>query len=158
MAAGSGGAPAGSGTQDARVNRLEEGIAGLKTVTPGNSLYDANWPSYALTPATLTIGAGNAGVTYTATGYYGGLIGNSIKVAHVTSGNNTPLSVSVSGYTVTVNLATDGSGVATSTAAQVAAAVNGSVQGGAAQQGGYVTGGTQQLVIATLPGTGASLA
>lgn len=155
MAAGSGGAPGAGGTQDTRVFRQEEGIAGLQTENAENSLYDANWPSYPLTPASLTIGAGNAGVTYTATGYYGGLIGNSITVAHVTSGTGTPLSVNVSGYAVTVHLATDGSGVATSTAAQVAAAVNGAAEG-VSGQGGYVQQGTQTLVVASLPGTGAS--
>jgi hypothetical protein len=46
------------------------------------------------------------------------------KVEIVVSGNNTPLSVSASAPTLTINSATNGSGVATSTAAQIVAAVN----------------------------------
>jgi hypothetical protein len=63
-----------------------------------------------------------SGLTYTAveTGPPDG----DITVAHVVSGNNTALSVSVTARAITVNLATDSDGVATSTAAAVAAAVN----------------------------------
>ncbi len=53
-----------------------------------------------------------------------GTAGNSIQIAVVKSGNNTPLSVSVSGQTITVNLATDASGNATSSCSQVVTAVN----------------------------------
>lgn len=52
-----------------------------------------------------------------------GTDGNSISVTYVVAGASTPLSVSVSGNDITVNVATDGSSVATSTAAQVAAAI-----------------------------------
>ena len=53
-----------------------------------------------------------------------GTAGNSIQIAVVESDNSTPLSVSVSGQTITVNLATDASGNATSTCSQVVTAVN----------------------------------
>jgi len=54
-----------------------------------------------------------------------GTAGNSVTVAYVVSGNNTPLSVAVVGNAVTVTVATDAGGLATSTANQVKAAVEG---------------------------------
>ena len=98
-----------------------------------------------LSAASLTIGTTNAAVMY-ATPAWRGAPGNSTRVAHVTAGANTPLSVTVSGRDITVNLATNGSSVATSTAAQVAAAVNAS------------TAVSNLDVVASLPGTGASTA
>lgn len=53
-----------------------------------------------------------------------GASSNSIRIRYVVAGANTPLSVSVSGTDITVNIATNGSSVATSTAAQVRNAVN----------------------------------
>lgn len=98
--------------------------------------------------ATLSIGAGNAGVKYDAK--YGGTWAHQVRVAHIDpTGNNVPLSVAVSAASglvdITVTLATDGTSTITSTAAQVAAAVN--AHAGAAQ---YVT--------ASLLGTGATAA
>lgn len=154
MAAGQGGAPASGGAQDTRVQRIEEGF-GLQTEKGSNSLYDANWPNYALTPATLTLDSGTSAVTFTATPYYSGLIGNNISITYVNPGGTNALSVSVSGYNITVNLATS-AGAITSTAAQVAAAVNGALEGSTGQ-GGYVQRATQQLVVATLPGSGAGV-
>jgi len=52
-----------------------------------------------------------------------GVAGNGITVALITSGNDTPLSIDVTGQAITVNLATDGDGAATSTVAQVVSAV-----------------------------------
>lgn len=95
------------------------------------------------TAASLTIGAGNAGVTYTAA-LYRGVAGNSIRVAHIVSGT-AALSVAVSGRDITVTVGST-AGTATSTAAQVAAAVNASTA-------------VQNLdVVASLPGTGATVA
>jgi len=70
-----------------------------------------------------------------------GTVGNSITVALVKSGNNTPLSVSVTNQAITVNLATDASGNQVSTCAQVVSAVNGNTSSSA-------------LVIATAVDTG----
>lgn len=95
------------------------------------------------TAATLTIGAGNAGVTYTAP-LWRGKSGNSFRITHVVSGTAT-LAVAVSGHDITVTVGST-AGTATSTAAQVAAAVNASV---AASDLG---------IVASLPGTGASVA
>lgn len=97
------------------------------------------------TAATLTIGAGNAGVTYTAA-LWRGKGGNGARVAHVVAGTNTPLSVTAAGRDYTVNLATNGAGAATSTAAQVVAAFNNTA---AVSDNG---------ITASLPGTGASVA
>lgn len=73
--------------------------------------------------ASLTTGtSGTNRITWRAKNI--GSLGNNIQIAVVKSGNNTPLSVSVSGQTITVNLATDASGNATSTCSQVVTAVN----------------------------------
>lgn len=74
--------------------------------------------------ATLSVNPAGAdnGILYSA--LYHGSAGNSLRVRHVVAGASTPLSVSVSGNDITVNVATNGSSVATSTAAQVIAAVN----------------------------------
>jgi flagellin len=54
-----------------------------------------------------------------------GVAGNSIQIEFVDpSGNDAELSVSVSGNTITVNLATDGSGDITSTVEEIVAAIN----------------------------------
>jgi hypothetical protein len=60
-------------------------------------------------------------LTYTA--LIAGTAGNSITITHVVAGANTPLSVSVTGTAITVNLATSAGSAATSTATQVAAAI-----------------------------------
>ncbi len=67
---------------------------------------------------------GNAGLTYTAK--TAGTAGNSITVAYVVSGNNTPLTVGVVGDAITVNVATGAGGAATSTATLIKAAIEGS--------------------------------
>jgi hypothetical protein len=73
----------------------------------------------------LTLGAANAGVTFTAV--TAGGQGNSLNVILKNPGAaSQALSVSVSGRDITVNLATNGSSVVTSTAGQVVTAVNGS--------------------------------
>jgi hypothetical protein len=91
--------------------------------------------------AFLAIGTSTAEVLYTAVQY--GASGNAITVAHVTSGNSTPLSVHVSGLAITVNLGTTSGGVANSTAAQVATAVAANAAAAA-------------LVTATAPNSGGS--
>jgi hypothetical protein len=85
----------------------------------------------AYSPGTLAIGTGPSEVFYTAiTPVSGNSYGDDYEVAHVTSGDNTPLSVVVTGtypnMTVTVNLATNANGTAISNVSQVAQAVNGS--------------------------------
>jgi len=87
----------------------------------------------AYSPGTLAIGTAQTEVLYTAVSpVAGNTYGNSYQVAHVAAGNNTPLSVSVSGtypnMLISVNLATDATGVPISNVSQVANAVNGSPQ------------------------------
>jgi hypothetical protein len=53
----------------------------------------------------------------------GGPGGNSIRVAYIVAGTSTPLTVVVTGYDITVNVATDGAGAATSTASEVKVAL-----------------------------------
>lgn len=52
--------------------------------------------------------------------------GNAITIRYVASGNNTPLSVSVTGSAITVNVSTNGSAAATSTAREIRHALNAS--------------------------------
>lgn len=76
----------------------------------------------------LTIQASTAGVVYTARGV--GAATNSIRVRYLDPGaNDAVLSVTMSGFDITVNLATDSGGTITSIAADIAAAVNASEAG-----------------------------
>jgi hypothetical protein len=81
----------------------------------------ANGTNLVAAYVTLDPSGSNNNITYTAV--TAGAAGNSITVTYVVSGNNTPLSVSVVGSDITVNIATDGGGSPTSTAAQVIAAI-----------------------------------
>nr|MCL4500214.1 phage tail sheath subtilisin-like domain-containing protein [Chloroflexota bacterium] len=78
-----------------------------------------------------------------------GTTGNTITVALVKSGNNTPLSVSVAGQAITVNLATDSSGNQISTCAQVVSAVNGNASASALVVATAVDSGIVAPVAAT---------
>ncbi len=69
----------------------------------------------------------NNGITWVANPGMSGAAQNAVTVAYVASGASTPLSVSVVGSAITVNLQTDGSGAPISTAAQVIAAAVASV-------------------------------
>lgn len=72
----------------------------------------------------IDLATANADMLFTAQAQ--GTTGNLIRVAVVVAGNNTSLSVGVSGNDVTINSATNGGGTATTTAAQAIAAVNAS--------------------------------
>lgn len=78
-----------------------------------------------LTPpkASLTTALTGTNNDLTFTAKKGGPGGNSIRIEYVVAGNNTPLTVVVSGYDITVNVATSGAGAATSTAAQIMTAL-----------------------------------
>ncbi len=71
--------------------------------------------------ASRTMGSGSSGLIL----YWGtpGTAGNSKTCSIVVSGNNTPLSVTVTTSAVTVNSATNGGGTATSTVNQIIAAL-----------------------------------
>ena len=68
---------------------------------------------YGLLTATVTVTSDTVGIA-----------GESIRCKFIAAGNNTPLTVAVSGTDITINLATGPSGIATSTAAQVVAKLN----------------------------------
>ncbi|MBN1277437.1 MAG: flagellar hook-basal body complex protein [Deltaproteobacteria bacterium] len=70
---------------------------------------------------TAGVGIENADVTFTAIST--GTAGDSIQIVYAAT-TGTPLSVSVAGNVITIDLETDGGGVVQSTAADVAAAVN----------------------------------
>ena len=76
--------------------------------------------------------------------------GNSVRVRYVVSGNSTPLSVSVSGKDITVNVATDSGGAATSTAAQVKAAIDASTPAAALVSVANAAGNDGTGVVAAL--------
>ncbi len=98
--------------------------------------------------ASLTTGtSGTNRITWRAKNV--GPLGNSIQIAVVKSGNNTPLSVTVSAQTITVNLATDASGNATSTCAQVVTAVNNNAPASALVQASQVDFGVVAPFAAT---------
>lgn len=100
-------------------------------------------PSPAVQAQVTIAGAdSNGGVTYKAVAY--GTSGNSIQVRHVVAGNSTPLTISVTGSQITVNVATDSGGLATSTATAIATAVG-------------LYGPASALVTAAATGTGASI-
>jgi len=101
-----------------------------------------NPPAKAKASKSIVMTDTDANLLYTFNEY--GFAGNDWKVVHVDpSGNSQPLTVSVSGTTITVSLGTDGSGTITSTAAQVAAAVNAS--------------SASNWVVCTVPGTGGTV-
>lgn len=112
----------------------------LKLIYPGSKFEDIFGQDS--TAATLAIGTGTAGVTYTADNK--GTGGNAIRVAHVNPGAASPLSLVVSGNDITVTLAHSGTAL-TSTAAQVRDFVNGHA-------------GASPLVNAGLTGDGTGLA
>lgn len=103
------------------------------------------WGDADAAAASLTIGTGSSGVTYTA--QQTGTASNSVRVAHIApSTANAALSVTVSSNDITVNLATGATaGTVTSTAAQVRDAVNASAT-------------ASVLVAASLPGDGTGIA
>lgn len=78
------------------------------------------WSVDAATLSTNLAGTNND-IVYTAKTK--GSYGNLITVAYVVAGNNTPLSVDVTGTAITVNVATGAGGAATSTADDIKAAI-----------------------------------
>lgn len=82
-------------------------------------------PITALSPpkASLTTALTGTNNDLVFTAKTGGPAGNSIRVEYIVAGNNTPLTIVVRGYDITVNVATSGAGAATSTSALVKAAL-----------------------------------
>lgn len=100
--------------------------------------------------ASLTTALAGANNDLVWTANTGGTAGNSIRIRYVVSGTNTPLSVSVSGNDITVNVATDGAGAATSTATAVKNAVAASSAAGQLVTGTNAAGNDGTGVVAAL--------
>lgn len=81
----------------------------------------ANGTNLAAATKTVNPTGNNNNIVYTAVDE--GADGNNITIAYIVSGNDTPLSISVIGTDIVVNVATDNDGDPTSTAAQVLAAI-----------------------------------
>lgn len=102
-----------------------------------NANTDATGVSASITTAavasTVTIGAGNSGLTFTDARQNAGASDATESVNFVVSGNNTARSVSVTGNAITVNLATDANGnvANTETATSIAASVTANSQASA---------------------------
>lgn len=79
--------------------------------------------------------------------------GNSITIAYVVSGTNTPLDVTVVSAAITVQIATNGSGVATSTASEILTAVNTDVNANVLVLTSLATGSTGVGVPAAMAAT-----
>lgn len=77
-------------------------------------------------------------------------ISQTVRVAYVVSGTNTPLSISVSGGDITVNVATNGGGAATSTASQVMAAIQASAAAVALTDSNLATGNAGTGVVTAM--------
>lgn len=79
----------------------------------------------ALQKATLTTALAGANNDLTFTAIVAGPGGNSIAIVYVVAGASTPLSVAVTGFTITVNVATNAGSAAISTASEVLSAILG---------------------------------
>lgn len=103
--------------------------------------------------ATLTtaLAGANDDLTYTAkAGPPDYAAGNSVRVRYVVAGASTPLTVSVAGNDITVNVATTAGSVASSTALQVRDAVNASVPASALVTAALATGNDGSGVVSAL--------
>ena len=101
--------------------------------------------------ATLTAALAGENNDLTYTDDPGGPNGNNIRIAYVVAGLDTPLSVSVAGNDITVNIATDAGGAATSTAAQVRDAVNGDLGASALVTVSDATGNDGTGLVEVMP-------
>lgn len=107
----------------------------------------------AVQKATLTTALAGANDDLTFTAVVAGPGGNSVTVAYVVAGASTPLSVSVAGFAVTVNVATDGASAATSTASQVLSALQGNADASALVAVALATSNNGTGIVAALSAT-----
>lgn len=126
------------------------GLAAIKTSKSGKfvAFPIAGAAQASLTTTLVTV---NSNLKFTAKAL--GTGGNSITVRYVVSGNNTPLSVSVSTNDITVNVATGAGGAATSTASQVLSAVNASAPAFALVVASLAPGNDGTGIVAAFPAT-----
>lgn len=129
------------------VQTVRSGVIGIVGTAPGAD-------DVAATLATGIVASNNA-LTYTAK--TNGLAGNAITINYVVAGNTTPLTVTVTGTAIRVNVATSAAGVATSTAAQVKTAIEANVPANAlvaVTHTGASTGAGVVTALAVTPLTG----
>ena len=110
--------------------------------------------------ATLTTALTGSNNDLLFTAKTGGPGGNSINIIYSVAGANTPLSVSVDGFVITVHVATNGGSAATSTASQVLSAIANKVDAGALVDVAYAPSNDGSGVVTALssaPLTGGAL-
>jgi hypothetical protein len=117
---------------------------GLAAILLAKSGKFISFPVDGVGAAAITTACVNSDSNITYTAKTVGPNGTSIRVRYVVAGNNTDLSVSVSGNDITVNVATNAGGSPTSTATLIKAAVDGN-------------GPASALVSTALVGTGAGV-
>lgn len=100
--------------------------------------------------ASLTTALAGANNDLVWTANVGGTAGNNIRVRYVVAGANTPLTVSVAGSDITVNVATDAGSLATSTATAIKNAVAASSAAGQLVTGTNAAGNDGTGVVAAL--------
>jgi hypothetical protein len=98
---------------------------GLAAILLAKSGKFISFPVDGVGAAAITTACVNSDSNITYTAKTVGPNGTSIRVRYVVAGNNTALSVSVSGNDITVNVATNAGGSPTSTATLIKAAVDG---------------------------------
>lgn len=94
----------------------------LSQTTPGSSMDGALVGAVQIHKLANLASLSDDDVTYTARRRYEGTAGNAITIIKVVAGLNTPLSISIAGLEITINLATDGAGAVTTTATLLEAA------------------------------------
>lgn len=104
--------------------------------------------------ATLTLGTGNAQLAFFAK--VPGTGGNSITIQYAVAGASTPLSVSVVGNAITVNVATSAGSAAISTATDVKRAIDFDLTAGAMVQAYRPLGSDGTGVVAAVGATALS--
>jgi hypothetical protein len=119
------------------------------TAVAGGKSYSLSYDTGSSATLTTALAGDNDDLTYTADAR--GTNGNNVRVTYVAAGVSTPLSVSVAGNDITVNLATDAGGAATSTAAQVRDAVNADAGASALVTAANATGNDGTGVVAAMP-------
>lgn len=108
---------------------------------------------FAGTPASLTTALTGVNNDLLFTARQRGTDGNTISVAYVVAGASTPLTVTVSGKAITVNVATSAGSAATSTATQVATALRANVAANNLVAVANATGNTGAGVVTALAAT-----
>ena len=109
--------------------------------------------AFAGTFATLTTALTGVNNDLVYTAKERGTDGNTITVAYVVAGNNTPLTVAVAGKAITVNVATGAGGAATSTATLVANAIRANAAANALVGVANATANTGAGIVTALAST-----